>query len=208
MSLSRDPHVAAVVPRPATLRARVVVVVVVGVAVGCLTSFGQTYLGAGALDAFVNSASAWLVAPFAVGACMTSVRGAALAGVVVCALQLGGYELTSELRGFSTSGSLAIFWGACALIGGPLFGVGGWLWAGERSGIRGLGASLLAGVFLAEGLWLYVHELHYYARAALWIGIGGLVALTLLRGVREYRWLALTLPLGVLGEIALTRIYS
>jgi Family of unknown function (DUF6518) len=53
--------------RPAAL------VVAVGLAVGALTSVGQTYLG-GALNAFVNSASAWLIAPFFLGAVMPPPR--------------------------------------------------------------------------------------------------------------------------------------
>jgi hypothetical protein len=96
----------------------------------------------------------------------------------------------------------------CALIGGPSFGAGGFLWRGPRSSIRGLGAALLVGAFLAEGLWFYAHEVHYYGSAALWIGIGVLIAVALLRGVREYRWLALTVPLGIIGEVLLTQLYT
>jgi hypothetical protein len=180
--------------------------VAVGLAVGCVTSFGQTYLN-GALNAFVNSASAWLIAPFAVGACMAGVGGAALAGLVVCALQLVGYDATAHLRGFAVSGSLLGFWGVCALVGGPVFGAGGRLWRGGRPGVRGVGAALLASAFVAEGAWLYAHELHYYATALIWVGIGTLVAGFGLRGAREYRWLAVTLPLGLVGEVALTRIH-
>jgi len=66
--------------------------VVVGLVVGALTPIGQTYLD-GALNAFVNLASAWPVAPFAVGATMRTRGSAAVAGLVVClcrqALALG-----------------------------------------------------------------------------------------------------------------------
>jgi F0F1-type ATP synthase assembly protein I len=42
---------------------RMLVAVLAGVCAGVLTSFGQAHLD-GALNALVNSASAWLVAPF------------------------------------------------------------------------------------------------------------------------------------------------
>jgi hypothetical protein len=193
--------------RPLRVRASAIVAsaAVAGLTVGCATSFGQRYLG-GALNAFVNSASAWLIAPFAFGAAMGTLRGAALTGLLVCVLQLAGYELTAELRGFASSQSLTLFWGVCAVIGGPVFGAGGQLLRAGPARLRGLGGALPASAFLAEGAWLYLHELHYYATAALWLAIGAVAAVVLLRGVREYRWLALTLPLGLAGEVLLTQI--
>jgi Family of unknown function (DUF6518) len=198
---------ASAVPRAlADVRLRLALAVVVGLGVGCLTSFGQTHIN-GTFNPLVNSASAWLVAPFVIGGCMATMPGAAAAGLTVCVLQLAGYDLTAELRGFPAAQSLIVFWGACAVLGGPVFGLGGKLSRAGRPDVRGLGAAVLAGVFLAEGIWLYVHELHYYDSAALCIGIGVLVAVGLLRGLRDYRWLALTLPVGLVGEVLLTRIY-
>jgi uncharacterized protein DUF6518 len=155
----------------------------------------------------VNSASAWLVAPFVVGALMVTRRGAAFAGLTTCALQLVGYYITAHLRGFSAGGTIVVFWTACAVVGGPLFGVAGQLWRNTEPSLRGLGMAVLAGVFVAEGLYSYLHELRYYATAALWVGIGVALAVLSSRGrVVELRWLALTVPLGVSGEIALTAV--
>jgi hypothetical protein len=179
--------------------------VIVALAIGALTSFGQAHLD-GALNALVNSASAWLVAPFAVGAAMASLRSAACVGLLVCVAQLAGYELTAELRGFPVDASLTFFWAVCAVVGGPLFGAGGQLLRRGPARVRGLGGALPASAFLAEGSWVYLHRLHYYATAALWLGIGVVLALALLRGTRNYRWFALTLPLGIAGEILLTQI--
>jgi hypothetical protein len=185
--------------------ARAALVVVVGLVVGALTSIGQTYLH-GPLNAFVNSASAWLVAPFVVGATMRTRLGAAVAGLVVCLFQLLGYYATAQARGYPAAHSLIVFWTACAVVGGPVFGAAGKLW---RSGpFRGLGASVLAAAFLAEGLWVYAHELHYRATAALWLGIGAAIAAVLLRPPRELGWLALTVPVGVVAELALRGIYA
>ena len=74
--------------------------------------------------------------------------------------------------------------------------------------LRGLGAAILAAAFLAEGAWVYLHELHYYDTAALWIAIGALVALTMTGALRGLRWLAVTVPAALAGEVLLTQIYA
>jgi hypothetical protein len=187
--------------------ARVAVVVVLGLAVGCLTAFGQGHLS-GALDAFVNSASAWLVAPFIAGALMSSRRAAAAAGLTTCGLQLVGYYATAHLRGHPAGGAIVAFWAACAVAGGPIFGLAGYLWRRPPSPLQGLGAAVLAASFLSEGLWSYLHELRYYATAALWIAIGAGVALLFARRRHaDLRWLGLTVPVALAGEIVLSTIY-
>jgi hypothetical protein len=185
---------------------RAVFVIAVGLAVGAMTSVGQTYLG-GALNAFVNSASAWLVAPLFVGAVMGTRRGAAGAGLAVALMQLLGYYITAHARGYSTGGAIVAFWAACAVVGGPLFGAGGHLWRHGSPRFAGLGSTLLPAAFLAEGLWVYLHELRYYATAALWIAIGVALAILLPTGGIQRRWLPLTLILGIAGEIAISQIY-
>jgi hypothetical protein len=174
--------------------------------VGAATSIGQQYLN-GALNAFVNSASAWLVAPFFVGCCMATRRGAAAAGLTTCALQLAGYTITAHLRGIPTGTAITIFWTACALVGGPLFGAAGHLWRTGPERFRGLGATTLPAVFLAEGLWVYALELHYAGTAAIWLAIGAALTVLLPRGLAQRRWLALTLACGLAGEIVLHLIY-
>ena len=52
------------------------------------------------------------------------------------------------------------------------------------------------------------YELHYRATAAPWLGIGEAIAAVLLRPPRELRWLALTVPVGLIAEFALSRIYA
>jgi hypothetical protein len=139
---------------------------------------------------------------------MASRRGAAVAGLATCALQLVGYYATAQLRGHTAGGAIVVFWVACAVVGGPIFGLAGNLWRASPSRLRGLGAAVLAAAFLSEGLWSYVHELHYYATAALWIAIGAGVAVSLGRArLADLRWLGVTLPVGLVGEILLTTIY-
>jgi hypothetical protein len=175
-----------------------------GLAVGALCAFGQGNLE-GTLHAFVNSTSTWLVAPFLIGALAVTRRGAAAAGTATCAFQLAGFYLVAQLRGIDTTASLVAFWTACAVVGGPVFGVAGQQWRAASPPLRGLGVAVLAGVFVAEGLYAYVHELHHYTTGVLWIAVGLTLAVLASRGRSEHlRWLGLTVPLGLAGEVVLT----
>jgi hypothetical protein len=107
-------------------------VVLAGLAVGVATSALRTYLNSPWL-ALVNSASPWLVAPFAVGALQRRAAAAAVAGLVTCALEVAGYYLTASLRGFPGDLGYEVLWTGCAIVGGPLFGVAGYLWRTGRS---------------------------------------------------------------------------
>ena len=64
---------------------------------------------------------------------------------------------------------------------------------------------MLAAAFLAEGVWVYLIELGYLATAALWLAIGATLALTLARPAA--RWLAVTVPLALVGELLLSLVY-
>ena len=184
----------------------IAVCLLAGAAVGVLTSFGQSHLHR-PLDALCNSASAWLVAPFAVGALMATRRGAAVAGLVTCSLQVLAYYATAHARGFGTSNALVAFWIGCAIVGGPLFGIAGQLWRTGSARVRGLGGTALPAAFAAEGLWVYHHQLHYNGTAVLWLAIAaGLLVIAAPRP-RELRWLALTLPAGLVGEIVVSAVY-
>jgi hypothetical protein len=199
-----DQHIA---PRPGRHAALVALVLTAGLGIGAATSFGQGHLS-GALSPLVNSASAWLVAPFFFGSRMTSVRGAAAAGFAVCVLQLVGYSVTAELRGFSAGGTIVVFWTMCAVVGGPIFGAAGRLWRVHAEPLHSVGSAVLPAAFLAEGLWVYVHELRYWGAAALWLAIGALLALVMTRGLRDRRWIVLTTAGGLAAEALLTQIYT
>jgi Family of unknown function (DUF6518) len=174
-----------------------------GIAVGVLNSFGPTEVH-GAAAAFFNSASAWLIAPFVVGAAVARTRaGAAAAGMATCVLQLVVYDVTASMRGFAVGVAINAFWAVCAVVGGPLFGLAGCLW---REG-SAIGAAALPAAFLAEGLWVYGHRLHYSGAAALWLAIGAALAVLLGRG-RGLVWLAPAVLLGVACEIVLSQVYA
>lgn len=178
-----------------------------GVAVGALTSFGQAHLE-GTLNPLVNSASAWLVVPFLVGAFMRSPSSGALAGVLACSLQVAGYFVTSELRGFPASSSYVLFWTACAIVGGPLFGAGGQLWRSGHERLARPASTLLPAVFLAEGIWVYGIVLGYVGSIVLWLAIGAVLAVALSWRMRAMSWLPITFAIGVAGEVLLTQLLS
>jgi hypothetical protein len=181
--------------------------VVLGLGIGVLTSFGQGWL-TGTSNAFVNSESAWLVAPFAVGALCRRPVTAAWLGLLACVMQLVGYELCSQLRYGAMAWSVELGWGVAALGGGPLFGLAGRLWRFGRPAWRGLGPAALAAAFMTEGGWQYLHELHRVLAGVLWLGIGAAVALAGMRRARDWAWLPVTVAAGLLVQLAVTHVYG
>jgi hypothetical protein len=133
--------------------------------------------------------------------------GAAAAGLTTCALQVIAYYATAHARGYATSSALVLFWVLCAVAGGPLFGFAGHLWRTGSRRFRGLGGTALSAVFAAEGLWVYRHQLHYNSTAALWLAIALALLIVAAPRPRELRWLALTFPAALIGEIAVSIVY-
>ena len=178
-----------------------------GLGIGVLTSYGQGWL-TGTSNAFVNSESAWLVAPFVVGALCRRPVAAAWLGLLTCLMQLVGYELASQWRYGAMSIALNLGWGVAALGGGPLFGLAGRLGRFGSPAWRGLGPAALAAAFLTEGGWQYLHVLHRELAGGLWLAIGAAGALAGLRRPRDWAWLPVTVALGVLVQLAVTRVYG
>jgi len=212
VSVATDQRVALSSERAASSAAwwSALVVVVVGLAVGAATSLLQTYLH-GPWASLANAASPWLVGAFAVGLLWRRPTSAAIAGFVVCALELLGYYATAVARGYSASPAELWFWGACAIVAGPVLGAAGWAWRREPPRLRGLGASVLVASWLAEAAVAYAWRLHYFSTAVLfatigvttWVGLGAYRR----QHLQIARWLALVLPIGVLAECALGLVY-
>jgi Family of unknown function (DUF6518) len=181
-----------------------------GLVIGALTSFGQLWLDR-PFQALVNSAGAWLVIAFIVGTFARNWRTAAAAGAVACLAELLGYAVTAHLRGYAAGGSIMLFWCACGLVGGPLLGIAGYQWRHGRGHYRALSVAVAAGAFLAEGLWVYVHQNHYYDSALLWFAIAAAILLVLPARRHGWAsataWLAVTVPLGLVAEAILTLAY-
>jgi hypothetical protein len=191
---------------------RVAVVVGLGLVTGAVTSVLQKYLGFPWLS-LVNAASPWLAPAFVAGALQRRPGVAAVAGLGTCLFELLGYYLTTAVRGYYASGGhgILLFWTACAVVGGPVFGSAGSLWRQAPARLRGLGTSVLTAAFLAEALVAYAWRLHYWSSAVLFAVVGVVLFAVLGRRERHLpaaRWLGATLPLGVLAELLLGLVYG
>lgn len=189
----------------------VAVLAVTGLAVGAVTSILQSYLNQPWLS-LVNSASPWLAPMFGLGALWRRPITAAVAGLGTGLAELAGYYLTAAARGYPAGGSILVFWAACAVVGGPVFGTAGWLWWRHSGRLGRLGASALPAAFLAEAAVVYAWSLRYYSSAMLLAVIGvALLAVAGLRGngpARAAAWLLVTFPAGVAAELVLHLAYS
>ncbi|MCD4536081.1 endonuclease/exonuclease/phosphatase family protein [Nocardioides sp. cx-169] len=95
-----------------------------GLAVGVLTSFLQAVLDFPWL-ALVNAASPWLTTAFVAGAFQSRLRTACWLGMAATLLQVAGYYVTAELRGYDAGFTYVALWTVCAVVGGPVFGAAG-----------------------------------------------------------------------------------
>jgi hypothetical protein len=192
------------------LAALLALAVVVGVLVGVVTNVLQAHLNSPWL-ALVNSASPWLTPAFAVGAVARRRGPAAVAGLVVCVIELLAYDMSASLRAVTESSGLTLFWAVCGVIGGPLFGAGGRLWREAAGPGRGLGPALLSSAFVGEAAIAYALFLHYYSSAVLFAVIGVALIAVLGGHGRQYArtglWMLGTLPAAMLAELVLHLVY-
>ena len=184
--------------------ARIVLALVLGVALGVFTSVLQGYLDYPWL-ALVNAASPWLTTAFVAGALQSRLRTAVLVGMAATLLQVVGYYVTADLRGFGVSTTYVVVWSLCAVLGGPVFGAAGHVW--WRATPAGLGAALLVAAYASEAVVAYHLRLGYSSTAWLF----GTIALVLAVGLGWHRtqypalarWLAPTFIAGVAGHAVL-----
>lgn len=177
-----------------------------GLAVGALTSFGQTLLGGTWFAGLANAVSPWLVASFLVGALARRGWVAALAGLVACAGEVAGYYLVADLRGFAVGASSVAVWAVSGVVGGPVFGWAGRLWRTAVGRWRGLGPALLVGCWLAEAVVTYAVVLRYGDDAAVFAVVAALLVVLLGRPGGQtgalLRWLPAAAAVGAAGFAA------
>jgi hypothetical protein len=190
---------------------RAVIVIVVGLAVGAITSLLQGRVQFPWLS-LVDAASPWLAPMFPLGTLWRRSSTAALAGLATGLCELVGYYATASARGYAPGHAIVLFWALCAVVGGPVFGWAGWQWWNGHGWAGALGASALPAAFFAEAVVVYAVRLGYWSSAALFALIG--VALVVVLGLAQRRhlqlvkWLLVTVPLGVVAELVLGLVYN
>ncbi len=143
----------------------------VGLVIATATSFAQAWLN-GSWQALANSASPFLLGAFVAGAIQVRRAVAITAGLGSCVLEVVAYYIVTSARGFAVSTSEILFWGVCAMVGGPVFGWAGWAWRRAPLPLRAVGAAFLPATFVAEAIGTYLLRLHYGADAVLFAVIG------------------------------------
>ncbi|MCW2496452.1 DUF6518 family protein [Jatrophihabitans sp.] len=167
----------------------------VGLFIGTATSYGQEHLGVH-WQALANAASPWLLGAFVAGALFARSSVAVWAGLLACGCEVAGYYVVTPLRGYPITETEIVFWGACAVIGGPLFGWAGWAWQHAGPALRPIGAAALPATFLAEAMGTYAMRLHYRSAAVLFFVIG-LVLVAVVAARLPQRWTLLMPVAGV-----------
>jgi hypothetical protein len=182
---------------------------VVGAAVGSLTSVLQAHAD-GASESLVNAISPWLAPAFAVGAFARRPWHAAVTGLLICLAELAAYDVTAFHRGYPQAENITLFWACGAVAGGLLFGWAGCTWWRATGPTRGIGLALMSSAFLTEAA-VYAAD-HHRPSAELFTAIGVALFFVLgLRGLQHARataWLFAALPLGAVGELLVSEIWT
>jgi hypothetical protein len=124
--------------------------VLIGLGLGILTSYAQGWLP-DEIRSFANSSGPWALVAFALALLARNRQVAALHGFVALATLLAGYCIATELRGFTASSSLIVFWGAAALVAGPLLGLAAYWVRNDRGALAAFGGGAMGGVLVGEG---------------------------------------------------------
>lgn len=188
---------------PTSAKAAALVALIVGVALGVLTLVGQGVLDAN-WNRLANSGAIWVSGAFIVGSLMPSERSAAAVGLGALIAAVLSYYISARLfAGAGVSASSIAIWLGTAVVGGPVFGLAGRSWRGDRQPQRRLAVAVLAGVYVAEGAstLLRIPNQAAVGWVEIAVGIGVLVALS--RSNRDWLLgLVAMLPIVALGVAA------
>ena len=192
------------VPRSASPLVPVLSALGLGLVVGVLTSFLQAQLDFPWL-ALVNASSPWLSTAFVAGALQRRLPAACFVGAVATLLQVVGYYVTAELRGYDAGLTYVVVWTVCAVVGGPVFGAAGYAW--RAASPVGLGAALLVAAYASEAVVAYQLRLGYTSTTVFFLVIALVLAIVLPLHRRQHlgfaKWLAPALAAGALGHLLL-----
>ena len=188
------------------------VAIVVGLATGALTQVLQGVLP-DAIGSLANSVTPWLAVAFVVGSRTSRAGLAAVTGALTLLGALAGYYWLVELRfgyGPQLRGAV-LLWLVAAVVGGPVFGLAGSWWRGDRPWRRAAAAALLGAAAIAEGV--YLSRIETVAAVAPAYLVAGLAIPVLLGRGRDdrIRGVLLLVPcvaLGLAGYVATIALSS
>ena len=151
---------------------------------GVLTAYAQGSLPE-QIGSLANSSGSWALVAFLLAMSTTTPVAGSVAGALSLVALLGGYIVGAGLRDFPSSTSLVVFWGAAAMLVGPLLGLGGYLVKNRRGPLAAIGVGAMSGVLIGEGAYglSYIADTTY---PPYWWGSIG-VGLTLLSVVAVQR---------------------
>jgi len=185
-------------------------VVVVALALGVLTAYAQGFLPH-QMSSVANSTGSWALVACGLSLMATSGRLAAIFGSASLLSLLAGYVLGAEVRGYPSSTAMMVFWGAAALIGGPLLGLGShWVKTGHGLLAAG-GVGLVSGMLVGEGVYgvTYIADTTYppYWWGQILLGVV-LLATVAGRHLLGIRAVALSVAVTALVSVAFVVVYS
>lgn len=191
--------------------ARLGLVGVVGLALGVLTAYAQGWLPP-ELRSLANSAGSWALVAFLLALLLASgVRSGALIGSLALLALLAGYVLGAEVQGYTSGTGLIFFWGAAALLAGPLVGTCGfWVKSGE-GGRPAVGVGAMSGVLIGEGVY-GLTEIADTTYAPFWLGeaVVGVVlaAWVVSRSPKRLHTAVVAVAVASLTAVAFVVVYS
>ncbi len=121
-------------------------------ALGVLTAYAQGWLPQ-QVGSLANSSGPWALVAFSLALLARGRATAALFGLLALALLLAGYVAGVDIRGDSASHALILFWGAAAIVAGPLLGLGAYWVRHDRDSLAALGSGAVSGVLVGEGVY-------------------------------------------------------
>jgi len=181
-----------------------------GLALGALTAYGQEWLPP-ELGSLANSSGSWCLVAFGLALIAGSPRIAALCGALTLGTLLAGYVLGASTRGDPSSSSLILFWGAAAILLGPLIGLAAHAVRYGPATWAALGTGAMSGLLIGEGIYglTYIADTTYppYWWGELIVGLG-LLGWIAKRRFPRLRPIALAAGIGLVVAAAFIAVYS
>lgn len=186
------------------------VVASVSFVLGVLTAYAQGWLPE-QVGSLANSSGSWALVAFLLAMLTLTPVAGGVAGALSLAALLGGYVVGAGLRDYPSSTSLIVFWGAAALVVGPLLGLGGYWVSKRRAPLAAIGVGAMSGVLVGEGAYglAYIAETTYppYWWGSIFVGLALLLVVAVQR-LPSLRDLALGVSMCVLTAVAFVAVYA